>query len=869
MIERPIFFYLKKIKNRISIQPIEFAKPYRFLPLLLCFFISVNTFSQVSFEATTDAAQIVQGDYVNVTFTLSNADMTSFQAPDFKGFKNLRSSNNSKFEQRNGRVTRAISRTYTLQGKRPGKYTIGAAIATIKGKKYRTKPFKIEVLPPGKKGTREKAIDRINAGTAVLLRAEVDTTTIYLGQGIELDYTLYTSVSLERISLVDEPDYPGFYAVQVKQFPDDWQVKMLDNINYKYKPVKRMALFPQKSGLLEIKSMTIQTRLRVDGQRRSSYKKISSPILKLNVKPLPEAGKPENFSGAIGTYDVQVTAGSSNTISLNEAYTIGISIYGAGDLKQIQAPDLGLNPEEFDVYEPKITEKVYENKGKVSGTKTFEYVFLPKKVGRFEVAPSFSYFDPELAEYITKTPKTIGFRVVKGAAGTAGINDAIDEENRLKNQDILPLQSTTRLRTRGRGFFGSFLFWSMLLLPILLFVGAIGYRQILIRRGDIDPNLLRQQSAGKVAQERLSTAKTLMNANKSRDFYDEISQALWGYVGDKLAIPLSELTKENVREKLVTQQVAEADTERFVALLNTCEMALFAGMDNTADMSKTYDEAARVITNIEQETRETRDEKPETRDEGDERRGDKKTMTTIIFLFFSSFLIAQPSFDAANQAYEKANYNFAIEQYEGILGEGQHSAELYYNLGNAYFKKGNLGKAILNYERTLTLAPHDTQARDNLAIAQARTVDIIQPLPDFFLTEWWRSLQQNLSANAWSWIAILMLWLSVGGFVVWLLFSQREQKKRGFLIGMVCLALFGITFMLAAQRNAAQQNSNQAIILEKQTNLKDAADADSPNILKLHEGTKVYLLDQIGEWHKVRLPNGEQGWLKEGSFEGV
>lgn len=831
-------------------------------------------FAQISFEAKANASQIVQGDQVDVTFTLSNADMSSFKPPDFKGFENLRSRQGSNFEYRNGRMTRAMSRTYTLQSRRPGKYIIGAATATVKGKKYRTKPIKIEVLPPGKKGTRERSIERINNGTAILLRAEVDTTTVWLGQGVELDYTLYTSVSLERINLVNEPDYPGFYAVQVKQFADDWRMKMLDEINYKYKPVKRVALFPQKTGLLEIKPMTLQTRLRVEGQRRSFYEKVSSPVLKLNVKPLPEAGKPENFSGAIGIYDVRVTAGSNNTISLNEAYTLGMTIYGSGDLKQIQAPELGLNPEDFDIYEPKISEKVYESKGKISGTKTFEYVFLPKRIGRFQVAPSFSYFDTELAEYITKTPDTIAFRVVKGAAGVAGVNDAIDEENRLKNQDILPLKTATRLHTRGRGFFASFPFWALLVLPLLLFGGAIGYRQMLIKRGLIDPDLLRQQGAGKVAQERLATAKTLMKADKSRDFYDEISQALWGYVGDKLGIPLSELTKENVREKLVTQQVAEADTERFVALLNTCEMALFAGMDNAADMSKTYDEAAAVITNIERETRderqETRDRRGETREERGEKAGGKRgEMTTMFFLFLGSFLMAQPSFEAANQAYEKGNYNFAIEQYEGVLGEGQHSAELYYNLANAYFKKGNLGKAVLNYERTLTLAPRDAQARDNLAIAQARTVDIIQPLPDFFLTRWWRGLQQSLSANAWSWIAILMLWLSVGGFVVWLLFSQREQKKRGFLAGMVCLVLFGTTFVLAAQRNATQQNSSQAIILEKQTNLKDAADADSPDILELHEGTKVRLLDQIGEWHKVRLPNGEQGWLAEGSFEEI
>jgi len=587
-----VFLFLIKKYN------INFILNKTFFSILICC-LPFLSFSQISFTAQADAVQVVQGDFVEVTFTLSNGDMQSFQPPDFKGFEMMGSSQGSNFEYRNGKMQRKMSRTYTIQGKRPGKYTVGAAKASVGGKVYKTKPIKIEVLKPGKKGSREKAFDRVNEGTAVLLRAEVDTTTVYLGQGVELDYTLYTSVNIERLNLVKEPDYPGFYAVVVKQFPDKWRNKMIDEIAYKYKPVKRVALFPQKTGLLEILPMTIQTRINIKGQRRGMYEKISSPVLKLNVKPLPENGKPDNFSGAIGNYDVRVTGSNTNVISLNDAYTLRMTILGAGDLKQIQAPDLGLSAEDFDLYEPKTSEKVYESKGKISGTKTFEYVFLPKRTGRFEVTPSFSYFDPESATYITKAPNTIAFKVIKGTVTDATGRDAIDEENQLKSQDVQALKTTASLSTRGRGFFGSLPFWFLLGLPLVLFGGVIGYRQMLIKRGQIDPNLLRSQGAGKVAQERLATAKKHLDAKASRDFYDEISQALWGYVGDKLGIPLSELTKENVREKLVAQQVAEADTERFVALLNTCEMALFAGMDNAADMDKTYQEATAVITNIE------------------------------------------------------------------------------------------------------------------------------------------------------------------------------------------------------------------------------------------------------------------------------
>lgn len=246
-----------------------------------------------------------------------------------------------------------------------------------------------------------------------------------------------------------------------------------------------------------------------------------------------------------------------------------------------------------------------------------------------------------------------------------------------------------------------------------------------------------------------------------------------------------------------------------------------------------------------------------------------KNFTWYLLLLFPVLAFSQAEFEVGNMAYEKGNYKLAIEQYEQVLNEGKHAPELYYNLANAYFKTNNLGKAILNYERTLLLRPRDADTRTNLAIAQARTVDIIQPLPPFFLTRWWRTLQNGLSAGAWSGLTILMLWLALAGFSVWLLASPREHKKRGFLTGVAGLILFATTFLLAAQRTAGQHDSNKAIVLAKEIALRDAADADSPEILQLHEGTKVNLLDQIGEWHKVRLPNGEQGWLPQESFEEI
>jgi len=238
-----------------------------------------------------------------------------------------------------------------------------------------------------------------------------------------------------------------------------------------------------------------------------------------------------------------------------------------------------------------------------------------------------------------------------------------------------------------------------------------------------------------------------------------------------------------------------------------------------------------------------------------------------IFIFSYSVKASDAQFEQANQAYEKANYNFAIEQYESILADGKYAPEIHYNLGNAYFKTGKLGKAILQYERTLRLNPDDKEAQKNLSIARVRIENQVQPLPSFFLTRWWRGLRDSLSSGMWGGLAVLFLWLSLGGFALWLLAKQRGHKKRGFLAGLAGLGLFLLTLLLAGQRMATENNSGHAIILQKETSLRDGADEDSPEIILLHEGTKIQLMDNIGEWHKVRLANGEQGWLPNSVFE--
>lgn len=250
-----------------------------------------------------------------------------------------------------------------------------------------------------------------------------------------------------------------------------------------------------------------------------------------------------------------------------------------------------------------------------------------------------------------------------------------------------------------------------------------------------------------------------------------------------------------------------------------------------------------------------------------------KIFKTVFLLFFISTttLLANPiqEFEAANAAYQKGDYPTAISSYESILKSDTYSEAIYYNLGNAYFKTNQLGKAILYYEKALLAAPRDTDVLYNLEIARAKTQDDLDQIGKFFLAEWWQGLHKSLSASVWGMLTILSLWAGIAGFILWLLGASRERKKQGFIGGMLLLLFSLLLYFLGNSQAKFEQNSRMAIVLENTIEVKNGPDAQSTAVIEIHEGLKVELLDQIGDWYKVKLTNGDEGWLPMESLEEI
>jgi len=253
-----------------------------------------------------------------------------------------------------------------------------------------------------------------------------------------------------------------------------------------------------------------------------------------------------------------------------------------------------------------------------------------------------------------------------------------------------------------------------------------------------------------------------------------------------------------------------------------------------------------------------------------------RKLISLIFcitLFFTQTSVAQSEeqsiFQSANEAFSNKNYDQAIQLYESILNKNLHSSELYFNLGNCFFQKKEWGKTILNYERALLIAPNDTAILQNLALAKSETVDEIAVLPNFFLARWWTQIRNLTHSGIWSLLGILFFWLGIGGIILWILGKERNQRKRGFLGGMTTLGLSILIFALAYNSYQIQQKSGLAIIMSKETSLKSLPDEISNEIITLHAGTKVKITEKITSWYKVRLDNGEVGWILESALEEI
>lgn len=552
--------------------------------------------AQVKFYAQTNGSKVLEGSYIQVSFVLENANGSSFQTPDFKGFRIVGGpSQSSSTTINNGARSSSITYQYAIMAEKAGIYTIEPATIIVSGQKLQTEPLKIEVVKKSASSATSQAPD-------AFIKMSISDSTAVLGQRLVLIYTLYYDVQLDvrDEQIRSEDPFTAFNAERINNsLRPSIQREIIGNKEYYYKVIAATSLVPKETGNIKINSLHCNVLIPDNTRRRSFFSQMtaipaSSNSLTINVEALP-LRKPYNNSGAIGQYSISSTI-NRNKITEDQSITLNLKIKGDGVSKDVIAP-VYESTDELDIYDPSlISENAYLSNGRLFHEAVYEYLIVPKKTGNVEFTPEFIYFDTHSLAYRTISSSTHQINIRK--SNDVSKNDdsqAIQQEA----AELAPLAITTELETKTASFYKSSAYWVILASLILAFIAMLIYKWILVQKSKEDPELVKARIAKKIALEKLKLAKTYLDQNELKPFYKEISNAMLGYVSDKLKMNTADITKTNVANKLNKLNVNDTETNKFVSILANAEMALYAGSQDAKGMQQTYDEVATLISNIE------------------------------------------------------------------------------------------------------------------------------------------------------------------------------------------------------------------------------------------------------------------------------
>jgi len=614
------------------------------LILLILFAIPGLLMAQeVSFTAQAPR-QVYLGQQFQLTFTV-NAEGSNFMSPEITNFDILNGpmvSTGQNIMNINGKLEYSSSMSYTfiLEAKKAGTFTIPQALITVKGKRYMSNTLTITVLNQSQRssaqqnqgnnqpGGREQAPLKDDIGNDIFLKAVVDKNNPYQGELVVVTFKLYTPTNRLQIDAPEKiPSYPGFWAQDLlkdaTQYPQ--YTEIFNGKKYIVAELRKAALYPQKAGILTIDQLVQNVIYQVKVKSRSQFaddpffsndpffknlmddsffgseyqnvrKALHSNTIALNVKPLPSANRPLGFSGAVGQFSMKAQVDRTE-VSTNDGITLRVSISGTGNLNLIEKPDINFPPD-FEVYEPKIIDN-FSNKGGTSGTRTYEYLIIPRASGNFVIDPiQFAYFNPVQHAYSILNSEKFNLKVHKGNSSTAETNSP-GEVKYLGNDIRYLMEPPLGIHAVGNSLYGKPLYWLLLILPIVGFIIFLLLNRRNARlKGDV--LLMQRKKATRVAVKRLHKAKKLLDSGKQDEFHEEIAFALWGYISQKFNIPMSLLSMDTAREQLEMRKVDSNLTERFLATLHDCNYARYAPAGKALNMQQLYDLAIKTITETEQ-----------------------------------------------------------------------------------------------------------------------------------------------------------------------------------------------------------------------------------------------------------------------------
>lgn len=838
-------------------------------------------------------SQVAVGEQFRLSYTINTQDVRGFRAgnipEELEVLMGPSTSTQSSFQMVNGHTssTSSVTYTYIVVATKNGTFTIPPAHCTVDGKTVTSNEIRIKVSGQAQQGGRQQGGRQSGGGAGELrpagstissgdlfIKVSASKQHVREQEPILLTYKVYTLVGLTQLS-GKMPDLKSFYTREVP-LPQEksFKIETLNGRQYRTVTWQQYVMFPQATGKLEIPSITYDGIVAMQNRNIDPFeaffnggsgyievkKQIKAPSITIQVDPLPQ--RPTNFSGGVGSFDISASIDKTE-VKANEAVNLRVVVSGVGNMKLLKQPVVQM-PKDFDSYDAKVTDKTKLTVNGLEGSIVYDFLAVPRHQGSYEIpAIEYTYFDTKSNSYKTVRTEPFTLKVAKGDGQTTVASFAGQEDVKQLGSDIRYIHTgDTDLHGVNDFFFGSVTYWVSLAVLVVIFLSLF----IIFRHRAIEnANIVKQRAgkANKVAVKRLKKAAKLMNATphsdhgsenagKDGEFYDEVMRALWGYVGDKLNMPVDQLSRENITEQLSAYNVTDETIAQFIGALDECEFARYAPGDATGNMNKVYDAAITAITQIANTMKKSKN---------------VKSFAVLLLLLMLPLAASAATKEKADSLYAAEHYQEAAKQYEALLKQGV-SSDLYYNLGNCYYRMDDITRAVLNYERAQLLSPGDRDIRLNLQMARSKTIDKIVPESEMFFVTWYHSLVNLMSVDGWARMALVSLVIAIILALAYLFSDRIWLRKVGFFVGLLFLVVFALSNLFAYQQKQALVERSGAIVIRSAATVKSTPANNGTDLFILHEGTKVTITDNtMKEWCEIRVADGKEGWLPTKDLE--
>ena len=836
---------------------------------------------------------VAVGEAFNVVFVLDGErNVSSFNwAPgdDFQLVWGPQKGSSTSINMVNGKTTRSsqVTYSYVLMPNRAGTFQLPAAEATVKGETLRSKAVSIQVVSDGSQsssssqpqgGQQSSGNSDASTGTVsgedLFLRLSLSRTRVVVGESIVATLKLYQRANITGFEDARFPTFDGFWSQEL-QAPQniEFQREALGDRIYNSAVLRSWTLIPQRAGDIRIDPAEIVCKVAVrapssttgsifdsffQDDYRTIRKRVSSDAYTVHVSSLP-SGAPASFGGGVGTFSMSASL-TRDSLRAHDAASLNVTVTGKGNISLLEAPKINFPPD-FEVYDVKVNE--------TAGGKTFEYPFIPRSHGDFVLGPvEYSYYDVTQGRYVTLRSQEMGIRVSRGNeeasySGQTVAAPASKKDVRNLGSDIRFIRTgVPSLKQKGDIFIGSGLYW---LIALLLALSAaamyFALRGLAARRADIVGT--KSRAATKMARKRLSSAGEYLSKDLYSAFYEELHKALLGFVSDKLNMDIADMSKDNIASRLAGAGTPEPLCEEFVALIDACEFARYSPSSGHDAMSAHYEKAVSVISMIDEKMK----------------RNPSKSGAAAAVLVLLALLPARTYagndaycdslWNAGVSAYNEGMWQDACTDWSSILENGVESPELFYNIGNAYFKQQEYALAILNYERALKLDPSDPDARYNLEYLNTLIQDRVEEVPEFFVKTWLRKLSYLMPSGAWAAVSLISFAAALAMLMMFLLSSSGIRRKVGFFASLAFVAVALLALSSGLRQRSERMDSDEAVIMVPVSSVKSSPGNTSTDLFVLHEGTRVHLLDTVGDWTNIQLLDGRQGWIPVSDMENI